>query len=163
MTAPDNGRASGAAPEGAPEGAGRAAPRRKLPNRRQSVRHKLDFVDLFTGAGMSFYVSGGVDPVDGTIREIFIRPGGKLGKNSLLERTLDDAAVALSHCLQFGMTVYELAAALGHREDTVNVNAASPIAAAVVAAARMQAEINGWPPGAAMLRPPLRAPKKEEA
>lgn len=125
--------------------------RRRLPGRRQAIRHKLEFTDPFSQAAIALYVTGGIDPADGTVREIFIRPGGAGGKNSLMERVLDDAAVALSQCLQRGMTVYELAAALGHPEDTTSIASASPVVEAVIAATRMQAELNGWPEGAARI------------
>jgi len=127
--------------------------RRRLPNRRQAIRHKLEFLDPFSKAAIALYVTGGIDPADGTVREIFIRPGGAGGKNSLMERGLDDAAVALSHCLQRGMTVYDLAAALGHPEPTTSIASASPVAEAVIAATRMQADINSWPEGAAQISP----------
>ncbi len=137
------------------------APRRKLPNRRQAVRDRLDWIDPASGNVMAIYVGAGVDPVDGTVREIFMRPAGKLGKQSLLERILDAAAVSLSLNLQFGMTVYELADALGAAQSTTNLGNASPIEEAVIHACRLQAQINGWPPGAATMRPPDSVPKTE--
>lgn len=142
-------------------GAPPRAPRRKLPPRRQAMLDRLEWVDPQTQSTMALYVRVGIDPVDGTVREIFMRPAGKLGKNSLLERMLDAAGVALSFCLQYGMTVYELADALGAAQSTTNLGNASPIEEAVIHACRLQAQINGWPPGAATMRPPVSVPKTE--
>lgn len=121
--------------------------RRKLPTRRQEMRERIDWIDPHNGAVMGVYVGGGIDPADGTIREIFLRPAGKLGKNSLLERMLDAAAVSLSFNLQYGMTVYELADALGAARSTTQLGNASPVEEALIQAARFQAEINGWARG----------------
>lgn len=136
--------------------------RRKLSSRRQGLKERIDWIDPHSGAVMGIYVGAGIDRVDGTIREIFMRPAGKLGKNSLLERILDACAVSLSFNLQYGMTVYELAGALGAANSTTQLGNASPVEEALIAAARFQAAINGWPPGAATLQPPASVPKKGE-
>lgn len=136
--------------------------RRALPWRRQGVTHELEFIDPLTGAEMVLIVRGGIDPVDGTVREIFIQLSGRAAKNSLLERICHSGATGASLSLQFGMTVYELADTLGRYQSGTSLDSVDPILEAAVAACRMQAEINGWPPGAATLQPPPRVPKNGE-
>lgn len=129
------------------------ARRVELPPRRQALRARLEFRDPYNGADINLYVTAGIDPATGRIAELFLRPGGKMGKNSLLERTLDDAAMTLSHCLRRGMSLAELAEAMGcARADVGGAGPSSPVAAAVVEAMRMQEEIDRWPQGAAALR-----------
>lgn len=113
---------------------------RVLPPRRQSLRAKQTFVDPTDGAEFKLYVTVGIDPADGTIGEIFIRSGGKAGKNSLLHRLLDAGAVLASQLLQRGMSLDEIASALGTE---------TPLAHAIEIARRLQVEIDGWPAGVA--------------
>jgi len=113
---------------------------RKLPPRRQSLRTKWTFADPQDGGAFKLYVTVGIDPADGKVGEIFIRPGGSAGKNSLLHRLLDDAAVLISHLLGRGMTLADVAKMLGSE---------TPIAGAVRAAMQLQQDIDAWPPGVA--------------
>lgn len=126
-----------------------------MPNRRQALRARLEFRDPFNGADINLYVTAGIDPETGRIAELFLRPGGRMGKNSLLERVLDDTAMALSHAIRRGVSLAELAAAMGCGQAPTSGEAApadSPVAAALVEAMRMQDEIDRWPQGAAALR-----------
>lgn len=113
---------------------------RVLPHRRQSLRAKHSYV--VDGAEFKLYVTVGIDPADGKVGEIFVRSGGGSGKNSMLHRLLDAGAVLISHCLQRGMTLDEVAASLGTE---------TPLAEAVRIAGEMQRDVSAWPPGAALL------------
>lgn len=117
---------------------------RVLPARRQALRAKRTFKDPNDGAEFKLYVTVGVDPADGRIGEIFIRSGGKAGKNSLLHRMLDAGAVMISHLLQRGMSLADVAAALG---------AGTPLAEAVALALELQKDVDAWPQAAARAAP----------
>jgi len=114
---------------------------RVLPFRRQSLRAKRTFVDPHDPTSeLKLYVTVGIDPADGKVGEIFARSGGKAGKNSMMHRMLDAGAIMVSHLLQRGMTLEQIAAAIGN--DT-------PLAEVVKIAIELQAEIDAWPPGVA--------------
>jgi hypothetical protein len=115
---------------------------RRLPNRRQALRTKSVFTDPNDGAEFKLYITVGIDPADGKPAEIFIRSGGKAGKNSMLHRVLDAGAVLVSKLLQRGLRLEEIAAALGTE---------TPLAEAVRIAAALEKEIDTWPEAAARL------------
>lgn len=62
-----------------------------------------------------FYVTINFDAATRAVREVFVRPKGRLGKGSTVERICDDVAVLLSLPLRAGMTPAELAAKLGRQ------------------------------------------------
>lgn len=81
--------------------------RRKLPNRRYTLRKRADWHDA-CGNVVGFYVDVGFDPSTGAALEIFLR--GRKGKNgTLLSFIGDDIGEMLSLLLQHGYTLDRLA------------------------------------------------------
>ena len=74
-------------------------PRQKLPNRRPCVTRVLETLTD------RYYLSFGLDPHTGEIREVFIR-GAKIGSD--MEALLDDASVLMSLALQHGLPLPQL-------------------------------------------------------
>jgi len=81
----------------------------RLPTRRHHEGNRLEF------EGAVFHVGLGRIPGDTRILEAFIRPRGKRGKGSDMERLCDDVAVMISWLLRSGVTPRELADGLGRQ------------------------------------------------
>ena len=83
------------------------SPRQRLPNRREN-----ETVDLMF-EGQRYHVTVGFD-LDGRPREVFCH-GGKVGSG--MDLILDDACVALSLLLQYGVEPQDLAHSMGRLGD----------------------------------------------
>ncbi len=94
------------------------SPRQRLPNRREN-----ETVDLVFG-GQRFHVTVGFAR-DGRPREVFCH-GGKVGSG--MDLILDDACVALSLLLQYGIEPRDL----GHSMGRLGDGAAASIIGALV-------------------------------
>ena len=81
--------------------------RERLPDRRPNETIELEF------EGTSYAVTIGYFP-DGRVGEVFTH-GAKVG--STMDATLDDASVAISLLLQFGVEPGQLAASMGRGGD----------------------------------------------
>ena len=79
-------------------------PRQRLPNRRPSHTETLEV------AGQAFTATVGLDPADGTPRELFLTAGKE---GSMLNAMLADAAVVISVALQHGVRAAALAKSVG--------------------------------------------------
>jgi hypothetical protein len=78
--------------------------RERLPNRR------LNIGDSFLWGGRRVHVMAGLAH-DGSIRECFLRGGGRVGSET--DALLDDVAVLISHLLQRGAELADLAKGMG--------------------------------------------------
>ena len=78
--------------------------RRRLPNRRPSLKQNLE------AGGQTFTADVGFDPKTGQPRELFLTAGKE---GSLLDALLSDAAVAISIALQHGIQPADLARSIG--------------------------------------------------
>ncbi|MBX6324318.1 MAG: ribonucleotide reductase [Rhodospirillaceae bacterium] len=100
-----------------------------LPNRRPNTTLTLHH------DGHTYAVTLGLDPANGCIREVFGH-GAKVG--SAMDAILDDACVALSLLLQYGVEPAQLARSMGRLGD--GVSPASIIGALADLAACLAAE-----------------------
>jgi hypothetical protein len=82
--------------------------RQRLPNRRPNVTTQLVF------DGNCYSTTLGIDPRTNRVAEVFTR-GAKFG--SAMDRILDDACIALSLLLQYGVEPAALAASMGRLSD----------------------------------------------
>ncbi len=78
--------------------------RRRLPNRRPSITAELNY------EGRAYAATVGFDPADGWLGEVFAH-GAKVG--SSMDGILDDACIALSLLLQYGVEPMALASTMG--------------------------------------------------
>ena len=81
-----------------------SAQRRRLPNRRPSLKQELQV------GGQTFTADVGFDPETGQPRELFLTAGKE---GSLINALLADAAVTISVALQHGVPVAALAKSVG--------------------------------------------------
>jgi ribonucleoside-diphosphate reductase alpha chain len=75
-------------------------PRNRLPHRRPVVTEKID------AFGKTLFVSAGLDPISGEVREVFFA-GGKEG--SAMDAIMADVGVVISVALQHGVPAEALA------------------------------------------------------
>ncbi len=109
--------------------------RQRLPNRRPQLTTEMAY-DNHTYA-----VSVGFDAA-GAIREVFVT-GQKQG--SMLDATLDDAAIIISHHLQRGGTAEQLRKSMSRLGGGIGVATApaSPVGAVVDLVAEIETEVAG--------------------
>lgn len=106
-------------------------PRTHLPNRRPCETVSVEF------RGRQFTVNVGFDR-EGYVREVF-SDGLKIG--GAAEAELDDALVMMSHLLQRGVTIGEVATYLGRESTDITAPAASSIGMIAAVAADMERTI----------------------
>ncbi len=82
--------------------------RRRLPNRRSSLKQELQI------GGQTFAADVGFDPETGQPCELFLTAGKE---GSMLNTLLADAAVAISVALQYGVPAGALAKSIGRLPD----------------------------------------------
>lgn len=84
-----------------------------LENRRPSWRVKAHYAEAASAYALTLYLDVSVDWRTLRALEVFAKPGGEGGKQSMLERWLDDVAPLVSLCLQRGATPEEIARVIG--------------------------------------------------
>lgn len=106
-------------------------PRTHLPHRRPCETVSVEF------RGRIFAVSVGFDR-NGDVREVF---GKGLKTGGAAEAELDDALVLMSHLLQRGVRISEIATYLGRESTDITAPAASSIGMIAAAAAELEATV----------------------
>ena len=86
--------------------------RERLPNRRPSVTSCFRWP---AENARRVHVTAGFEPGTGTIKEMFLRGGGRVG--SEVDHLLDDIAVLVSRLLQHGESSEKIANDLGRLPD----------------------------------------------
>jgi hypothetical protein len=89
--------------------------RTRLPDRRHQITQMLAWA-LDDGKWQArAYLSAGIDPVTGAIKEVFLRGAGKVGSER--DFLYDDIAVCIARTLQHGDTLTALGAGMGRSPE----------------------------------------------
>lgn len=117
-----------------------AGDRRRLPDRRPSIRDVVEWLDS-TGNKRKAEVSFGFD-VDGSIREVFCLAAQEITD---MQAVVHDACIAVSHALQMGARIADLAKSFGEfrNEGEAEGRSASVIGALAHAGAAMEKQLWG--------------------
>jgi hypothetical protein len=112
--------------------------RHPLPDRRHQITERIAWA-LYDGTWETkIYVSAGIDPQTGALREVFLRGAGKVGSER--DFLFDDIAVCLSRDLQHGDRLCDMAAGMGRFPDG---KPASLVGAIIDTLVKIEADVKG--------------------